>query len=77
MRLQIAITAICSLEICQLALNVSVKDKIVHRKYRAYLQKRKRFSVIGSLTLTFSKYFNRKPSAGFFLSNLFSTFVMY
>lgn len=27
MRLQIAITAICSLEICQLALNVSVKDK--------------------------------------------------
>lgn len=31
----------------------------------------------GSLTLTFSKYFNRKPSTGFFLSNLFSTFVMY
>ena len=27
MRLQIAITAICSLEICQLVLNVSVKDK--------------------------------------------------
>lgn len=36
MRLQIAITAICSLEICQLVLNVSVKDKkVVHPEQSA------------------------------------------
>ena len=29
MRLQIAITAICSLKICQIALNESVKDRNV------------------------------------------------
>ena len=32
LRLQIAITAICSLKICQIALNESVKDRNVYKK---------------------------------------------
>ncbi|MBQ5615203.1 MAG: hypothetical protein IIU81_02630, partial [Peptococcaceae bacterium] len=60
--LQIAITAICSLKICQIALNESVKDrKIIHFtdlwKFFLHLLNAKKIAWRGSVLILASKIF--------------------